>query len=289
MITRVSRKPQISFRFRKLPDQAEVSSWLSVYVQAKNKRFDQKGTFTIRNCSDVWDEQTILRLEELSVRSDTLRLALEESMRDQPTEPPKEEIKNLGRTGYRSIEEIADAKKRLTELTSPYLEWFKQFTGVKRAHDKVKAELVSLFAEMVHQRSELPEKLLAHAIPLKREEVDERTYVLYRSSVWCSEQELKPEQWPILVDHFLEREETELAAALTPLSAGESETTRERIPPEVRRAVWIRDQGKCARCGSRVRLEYDHIVPVSRGGSNTERNIELLCEFHNRAKSNNIS
>lgn len=78
----------------------------------------------------------------------------------------------------------------------------------------------------------------------------------------------------------------ELAAAL---AGGESSLTRERISTEVRRAVWIRDQGKCAHCGSRERLEYDHIVPESRGGGNTERNIELLCEICNRAKSDRIA
>jgi len=68
----------------------------------------------------------------------------------------------------------------------------------------------------------------------------------------------------------------------------EEEFLRESIPAEVKREVWRRDQGKCARCGSRERLEYDHIIPVSKGGSNTVRNIELLCEAHNRAKSANI-
>jgi 5-methylcytosine-specific restriction endonuclease McrA len=63
---------------------------------------------------------------------------------------------------------------------------------------------------------------------------------------------------------------------------------RERIPEPVRIAVWRRDEGCCARCRSRERLEYDHIIPVDRGGSNTVRNVELLCERCNRAKSNNI-
>jgi hypothetical protein len=63
---------------------------------------------------------------------------------------------------------------------------------------------------------------------------------------------------------------------------------RIRIPEEVRIAVWRRDQGRCAKCGNRENLEYDHIVPVSRGGSTTVRNIELLCQNCNRSKGNRI-
>ena len=36
------------------------------------------------------------------------------------------------------------------------------------------------------------------------------------------------------------------------------------------------------------RLEYDHITPVSRGGSNTARNLELLCEHCNGKKGATI-
>ncbi len=64
---------------------------------------------------------------------------------------------------------------------------------------------------------------------------------------------------------------------------------RTRIPEQVRIEVWRRDGGQCARCGSREKLEYDHIVPISRGGSNTARNIELLCESCNRSKGANIA
>lgn len=69
---------------------------------------------------------------------------------------------------------------------------------------------------------------------------------------------------------------------------GETRHERPRVPEQVRIQVWRRDDGKCSRCGSRENLEYDHIIPVSEGGSNTVRNIELLCETCNRKKSNNI-
>ena len=61
------------------------------------------------------------------------------------------------------------------------------------------------------------------------------------------------------------------------------------IPSHVKREVWRRDQGKCVECGSQNRLEYDHIIPVSKGGSNTARNVQLLCEQCNRSKGAKIA
>ena len=63
---------------------------------------------------------------------------------------------------------------------------------------------------------------------------------------------------------------------------------RVAIPSSVRMEVWRRDGGKCVKCGSREKLEYDHIIPISKGGSNTARNIELLCEKCNRTKRDSI-
>ena len=61
-----------------------------------------------------------------------------------------------------------------------------------------------------------------------------------------------------------------------------------RISQRVMDRVWNRDGGKCVECGSNEKLEFDHIIPFSKGGSNTYRNIQLLCESCNRSKSNKI-
>lgn len=60
---------------------------------------------------------------------------------------------------------------------------------------------------------------------------------------------------------------------------------REPIPREVRRAVFERDGGKCADCGSTFDLQYDHVIPVALGGASTVENLQLLCAECNRQKS----
>ena len=61
-----------------------------------------------------------------------------------------------------------------------------------------------------------------------------------------------------------------------------------RISQDVKDKVWNRDGGKCVECGSNENLEFDHIIPHSKGGANTYRNIQLLCEPCNRSKSAKI-
>jgi Holliday junction DNA helicase RuvB len=81
---------------------------------------------------------------------------------------------------------------------------------------------------------------------------------------------------------------TAASEMLAPTETLEFNQGRLAISSEVRREVWRRDEGKCTKCGNRENLEYDHIIPFSKGGSNTARNIELLCEVCNRAKSASI-
>tara|TARA_B100000029_G_scaffold358386_1_gene351207 strand:+ start:61 stop:510 length:450 start_codon:yes stop_codon:yes gene_type:complete len=68
----------------------------------------------------------------------------------------------------------------------------------------------------------------------------------------------------------------------------DKQTKRKPIPQNVKDKVWNRDGGKCVECGSNENLEFDHIIPFSKGGANTYRNLQLLCEHCNRSKSDRI-
>ncbi|WP_067837058.1 TerD family protein [Nocardia lijiangensis] len=60
------------------------------------------------------------------------------------------------------------------------------------------------------------------------------------------------------------------------------------IPQEVKAEVWQRDGGKCVECGSGHYLEFDHVIPLSRGGATSASNLQILCRACNRAKGARI-
>jgi 5-methylcytosine-specific restriction endonuclease McrA len=67
-----------------------------------------------------------------------------------------------------------------------------------------------------------------------------------------------------------------------------SSDRKRTIPGNIKEIVYVRDKGCCVTCGSKENIEYDHIIPFSKGGSNSVNNIQLLCLKCNRGKSNKI-
>jgi 5-methylcytosine-specific restriction endonuclease McrA len=84
----------------------------------------------------------------------------------------------------------------------------------------------------------------------------------------------------------LEKRKCGAAARRAPRRASKS---ARHVPAHVREAVWERDGGRCTfvsdagkRCDARERLEYDHVLPVARGGEATVEGLRLLCRAHNQ-------
>jgi 5-methylcytosine-specific restriction endonuclease McrA len=111
---------------------------------------------------------------------------------------------------------------------------------------------------------------------------------LYQSRVYrASDLDLTPEDVVALVNEAANRRRLQLekAHALQAMTQQlDSRARRQAIPQEVKVHVWQRDCGSCVQCGSRENLEFDHIIPLAMGGSNSVRNIQLLCEVCNRRK-----
>lgn len=70
---------------------------------------------------------------------------------------------------------------------------------------------------------------------------------------------------------------------------------RDAVPAHIRRDVLLRDEGRCQAklhdgtiCGSKVRLQLDHIRPVALGGPSTVENLRLVCERHNQLAARKV-
>jgi 5-methylcytosine-specific restriction endonuclease McrA len=61
------------------------------------------------------------------------------------------------------------------------------------------------------------------------------------------------------------------------------------LPGDIRYRVLASAGGRCALCGATSkerRIEVDHVVPRSKGGTNEISNLQALCDECNRGKSN---
>lgn len=57
----------------------------------------------------------------------------------------------------------------------------------------------------------------------------------------------------------------------------------------IRRRIILRDRGRCVRCNTSHRRPVDHIIPVIRGGTNEDANLQTLCEECHRAKGADVT
>jgi hypothetical protein len=78
------------------------------------------------------------------------------------------------------------------------------------------------------------------------------------------------------------------AAVERPQPARGTSPGSRHVPAEVKRAVWVRDLGRCAfvgtdgrRCNERAFVEFHHVRPYAAGGEATVENIQLRCRRHN--------
>jgi 5-methylcytosine-specific restriction endonuclease McrA len=81
----------------------------------------------------------------------------------------------------------------------------------------------------------------------------------------------------------------------TSRDSSEDARRRPHVPAHVRREVWKRDGGRCTwrgpdgrRCGSRWRLEFDHVTSVALGGATTADGLRLLCRVHNQLHAEQV-
>jgi len=88
---------------------------------------------------------------------------------------------------------------------------------------------------------------------------------------------------------FVEQLVRDKYAVTTRPRAGRTRADDAREPSaEVKRAVFLRDRGRCVfvgtdgrKCGERGFMEFHHVIPYAAGGKPTVENIDLRCRAHN--------
>jgi 5-methylcytosine-specific restriction endonuclease McrA len=119
-------------------------------------------------------------------------------------------------------------------------------------------------------------------VPVAVAEQGRRRYWWFHDRFWWEDDGLAADDVMALV---LERERRARRRLERARSLMHSEPAgRTALTLDVKRAVWQRCGGRCAECGSDQLLEFDHVIPLAMGGSNSERNLQLLCAECNRLK-----
>lgn len=109
----------------------------------------------------------------------------------------------------------------------------------------------------------------------------------------------RPEEYPERVPTVFQDGECNIFGHICPVffaAEAFTETSTERrrgryIPFAIKMRVVRRDNHTCQHCGKHLadnEVEFDHKIPISKGGSSEEQNIRLTCFDCNRDKRDNI-
>lgn len=185
---------------------------------------------------------------------------------------------------------VFDAAWQIVEKSYSIASWndaSSKAEALRLLKDEVSISALSAFVqtETWKQRLKRANLVMLPGIGLKKG-------VLYRDSVWSYDESIETRDVFSTIEKLYDLSGGNLSQ-LSPYEqrrllgdAGTDGRPPQRAPlaESVRHEVWRRDQGQCVQCRSKEKLEYDHIIPYSRGGSDTARNLQLLCEPCNRRK-----
>jgi hypothetical protein len=131
---------------------------------------------------------------------------------------------------------------------------------------------------------EMQERQLSIAVEIMR--YDGRAYWWCGDKYFWEDDDLSARDvYALAYERYL-RTQKKLERARTAVATGAAAALprRQAIPVEMRRAVFSRDAGMCAECGSNFDIQYDHVIPVALGGATTVENMQILCAPCNQSK-----
>ena len=187
-----------------------------------------------------------------------------------------------GPTGYRQMVEKTSLRYIAPSVWNPWDGFDKLTAGPIEDYEHRLALLPS-------NEWDAEEVFESHLQPVE----SDRTWWLYSGVFYVTKEDLKSADVAVLANEGENHKRLKLEKAYALQAMREefekgNETAnrkgREPIPQEVKLMVWQRDGGRCVDCQSQDDLEFDHVIPLAMGGSNTERNLQLLCAVCNRRK-----
>ncbi len=139
------------------------------------------------------------------------------------------------------------------------------------------------YKELLARQQHVPMAVMHEAASRKR-------WWVFRGDTYLEDEGLSADDVRVLILDRAEQSQRKVrrATARLAVTSERGSTARVPIPDHIKTFVWQRDGGRCVRCRSQVRLEFDHIISLSMNGSNSARNIQLLCEGCNREKGGNL-
>lgn len=276
--------PDVASAFRKYANSRSVSD-LARRVSSLAERGNLTRSTLASACSEVGRDITEVKDDLADLLLYYVRLALAD---DDLTEGETTTIRNLKRMFQ--IEEgdlLARRGEEVAELVGTEIRRILTDHRVDHAEAVQKVRLQEAlglsYDEFVDLSKPLVEQVVAELFEVASETEGADIHWLH--------QRISALDTVYRLDEFLDRQVAgvmeEIGGAQRALEAASrrAEVPARAITQEVKDMVWRRDQGRCTECSSNARLEFDHIIPFSRGGSNTYRNIQLLCEVCNRRKS----
>ena len=118
--------------------------------------------------------------------------------------------------------------------------------------------------------------------------IDGRKYWQFQNRYYWDDEGLKADQVHALLMTREQRGEGQVENTQGPVAAGAAPgnaAVLKAVSYEAKQYIWARDEGRCRKCGATNELQFNHIIPLAKGGSHNADNLQVLCSPCSRAKS----
>ena len=238
---------------------------------------------------DISDESLKFQKERLSKAKKDIRVLLPKILR---------EIKDTELIKFGEKNDLS-----LFELYQTPLDNFENYNVPFPLDKKVQKEIDKWYSE--YKITDKIEKLLKNELAqieqiVKTKKIDGRKKLDKSRSKYFEQSvnEFKSEDYPDWIPEFVSEMECSIFGHICPVvfvAESITETAEERrrgryIPFKTKIRVVRRDNYTCQECSKHLQdneVEFDHIIPLAKGGSTEEHNIRLTCFDCNREKSDN--